>query len=216
MKAVLISQLPRHQGCSFESGAGKWAGWGGVRVQGSALLTWTRTHRFAAWCFPAGSGAASCTCRGRPWRSPHAACRSASSSSRPGPAPTLSSGPVRIMTAACLQTLYKVMKTPDSRNCMRRDGLTWSCFLTRSFFWASVRRSSSVCGCATPSLESSALASALLSSCSSCSFSAELPAGTATVITVFSSSLVFSRSSWAEIAWGEHKHGIMIRSTDYY
>lgn len=26
MKAVLISQLPRHQGCSFESGAGKWAG----------------------------------------------------------------------------------------------------------------------------------------------------------------------------------------------
>lgn len=36
MKAVLISQLPRHQGCSFESGAGKWAGWGGVRVQRSS------------------------------------------------------------------------------------------------------------------------------------------------------------------------------------
>lgn len=36
MKAVLISQLPRHQGCSFESGAGKWAGWSGFRGQRSS------------------------------------------------------------------------------------------------------------------------------------------------------------------------------------
>lgn len=84
-------------------------------------------------------------------------------------------------------------------------GLTCSCFFTRSFFWASVTRSSSLrrSSWLTPSLDSSALASAWFSSCSSCSLSA-LPPGDAgtTVMADFSSSLVFSRSSWADRACG--------------
>lgn len=80
--------------------------------------------------------------------------------------------------------------------------LTCSCCLTLSFFWASVTRSSSLrrSSWLTPSLESSALASAWFSSCSSCSFSALPSGGAGTTTELFSSSLAFSRSSWADRA----------------
>ena len=79
---------------------------------------------------------------------------------------------------------------------------TWSCFLTRSFFCVSVTRSSSLLWFVTPSFDNSALASALFSSCSSCSFSVGGMTGGGgggggADITVFNSSLVFSKSSWA-------------------
>lgn len=206
MKAVLISQLPRHQGCSFESGAGKWAG----RVRGSGVSA------------PHMDSNSSIRCLVFPWR----IWRSVLYLSRPALTFSACSTSFCVFlesSRACANSELRACEdereeseikkswAPDRTVGMCWEGLTWSCFLTRSFFWASVRRSSSVCGCATPSLESSALASALLSSCSSCSFSAELPAGTAAVVTLFSSSLVFSRSSWAEIAWREHKGGIIRR-----
>lgn len=75
---------------------------------------------------------------------------------------------------------------------------TCSCFLTRSFFCASVMRSSSLRWLVTPSLNSSALASAFVSSCSSCSGAGGV------VMAVFNSSLVFSRSSCADRACKEH------------
>lgn len=62
-------------------------------VHPSSWFTWTQTHQCAAWCCPGGFDAGFCTCLFLPWRSRHAACRSAFSSCRPGLLPTLNSEP---------------------------------------------------------------------------------------------------------------------------
>lgn len=83
--------------------------------------------------------------------------------------------------------------------------LTFSCFLTRSFFSASVRRSSSMRWSSMPSICRSALCVLLFSSLSLLSsmwlYMGGGGGGGGAIITLYSSSFVFMRSCWTSWAW---------------
>lgn len=177
----------------------------------NADITCIQTHQCAVWCFLTGSVWGSCTCLVLPSCSLHGWRHSLFSWSRPEHWPTLSLKPGnhRIKTTHTLlwhavlplnvQNIWQIILMLYMRYNRR---LTSRCFCKRSFFSASVIRSSSLRSLYVAAEVNSALASALLSSFSSCSFSALRGSWMWAAITLFlSSSLVFSRSSCTMVAW---------------